>query len=122
MALFIHSFNKYLLSTCFVPRKHSSGSKDIAVNKIGMFLPYMSYAKHLVCDIIILEDMVQIVSLFKYFFNVFIIVLGVHCDIYKSSYNIPSLNSPPPPFSFIPPSSYSWNCFNRSHFSLCIHV
>jgi hypothetical protein len=30
--------------------------------------------------------------------------LGVHCDIYISSYNksnISDLNSPPPPFSFI---------------------
>jgi hypothetical protein len=35
------------------------------------------------------------------------------CDIYKSSYNISELNSPPPPFSFIP-LPYSWNSFNRS--------
>jgi hypothetical protein len=42
--------------------------------------------------------------LFKQLF--FIIVLGVHCGLFKSSYdtsNIPYLNSPPPSFSFIPP-------------------
>jgi hypothetical protein len=32
-----------------------------------------------------------------------IVVLGVHCDIYKSSYNISYLNSLPPSFSFSPP-------------------
>jgi hypothetical protein len=36
----------------------------------------------------------------KYIFFI-IFVLGVHCDIYKSSYNVSSLNSPPPSFSFI---------------------
>jgi hypothetical protein len=35
------------------------------------------------------------------YFNFFIIVvLGVHCDIYKSSYNLLYLTSPPPSFSF----------------------
>jgi hypothetical protein len=42
---------------------------------------------------------------------------GVHYDIY----NIIYLNSPPPPFSFIP-LLHSWNSFNRSHFSIYIHV
>jgi hypothetical protein len=40
--------------------------------------------------------------------------VGVHCGIYKSSYNISNisyLNSPSPPFSFIPSSSHSWNSF-----------
>jgi hypothetical protein len=35
---------------------------------------------------------------------IIIIVLEVHCDIYKSSYNISNISymiSPPPPFSFI---------------------
>jgi hypothetical protein len=39
---------------------------------------------------------------FVYLF--FIVVLGLHYDIYKSSYNISNvsyLNSPPPSFSFI---------------------
>jgi hypothetical protein len=35
------------------------------------------------------------------FFSFLIIVLGIHCDIYKSSHNLSYLNSPPPSFSFI---------------------
>jgi hypothetical protein len=42
------------------------------------------------------------------FLNYIIVVLGVHCDIYKSSYTISSLNSPPPSFSFILSSLSSW--------------
>jgi hypothetical protein len=45
---------------------------------------------------------------------------GPHCGFYKSSSNISYLNSCPPPFSFIHP--YSWNSFNRYHFSIYIHV
>jgi hypothetical protein len=59
-------------------------------------------------------------SLIKYF----IFVLGLHCDIYQSSYNISNtsnLNSPPPSFSFIS-LPHSWNNFNRSHCSNYIHV
>jgi hypothetical protein len=49
--------------------------------------------------------------------------VGVYCGIYKSSYNISYLNSPPLPFFFIfSPSPHSWNSFNRSHFSIYIHV
>jgi hypothetical protein len=44
-------------------------------------------------------------------FILFIIVLGgVHCVLYKDSYNVSNisyLNSPPPPLSFIPPSLIS---------------
>jgi hypothetical protein len=50
--------------------------------------------------------------------------VGVHCDIYKSSYNISTisyLNLPPPSF-FIPSSPHSWNSFSRSHFSIYIQV
>jgi hypothetical protein len=32
-----------------------------------------------------------------------IVLLGVHCDVYKSSYNISQLNSPPQSLSFILP-------------------
>jgi hypothetical protein len=39
---------------------------------------------------------------FYIFLRCHIIVLGVHCGIYKSSYNISQLDSPPPSFSFIP--------------------
>jgi hypothetical protein len=44
------------------------------------------------------------INIFFVHFQIFktIVVLVVHCDIYKSSYNISQLNSPPPPFSFIP--------------------
>jgi hypothetical protein len=54
-----------------------------------------------------------------------IVVLGVHCGIYKSSYNVSNisyLNSPPPSFSFISPLPPSWNSFSRSHFSIYIYV
>jgi hypothetical protein len=54
----------------------------------------------------------------------FIVVLGVHCGIYKSSYNVSTisyLNSPPLPVSFILPFPHSWNTFN-SHFSISIYV
>jgi hypothetical protein len=47
----------------------------------------------------------------------------VHCGIYKGSYNVSNisyLNSPPPVLSFLPPSSSSWNSFNRHHF--CIYM
>jgi hypothetical protein len=49
--------------------------------------------------------------------------VGLHCRIYKSSYNISNiscLNSPPPPFSFIHSCLASWNSFNRPHFSTYI--
>jgi hypothetical protein len=59
--------------------------------------------------------------------SIFLLLLccvGVHCDIYKSSYNISTisyLNLPPPSF-FIPSSPHSWNSFSRSHFSIYIQV
>jgi hypothetical protein len=51
-----------------------------------------------------------------------IIVLGIHCNIYKSSCNILYLNSPPPSFSFIFLSQFlgSWTSLNRSHVSMSI--
>jgi hypothetical protein len=49
-----------------------------------------------------------------------IVVLGVHCDIYKSPYNISLLNTPSPSFSSIPFFPHSWNNFNMSHFSIFI--
>jgi hypothetical protein len=70
---------------------------------------------------------------FKYFSKTLIILwfflllcwVGIHCGIYKSSYNISNLsylNSPCPPFSFISLSPHSWKSFNRSYFSIYIHV
>jgi hypothetical protein len=57
--------------------------------------------------------------LFFYFLFMFfiILVLGVHCDIHQSSYNISYLNSPHhhSPSSSLPPFL---NSFNRSHFSI----
>jgi hypothetical protein len=51
-------------------------------------------------------------SFFLEFLNYhLIVVLGVHCDIYKSSYNIPQLNSPSPSFSFIAPLGSLSNIF-----------
>jgi hypothetical protein len=46
--------------------------------------------------------------------------VGVHCGIYKRSYNISNisyLNTPPPHINLLyAPSPNSWNSFNRSHF------
>jgi hypothetical protein len=70
------------------------------------------------------EIIVDLDSCF-YSFIFIIAVLGVHCDIYKSSNSISNmsyLNSPPPTCSFIPPPPYSWNSFSRSHFSIYIQV
>jgi hypothetical protein len=57
--------------------------------------------------------------LFCFYYHI-IVVLVVHCDIYKSAYNIFLPNSSAPSFSFIslPPIKTS---FNRSHFSIFIH-
>jgi hypothetical protein len=60
-----------------------------------------------------------------YFLFVSIVVSWVHCGIYKSSYtisNISYFNSSPPSFPFNFHSPHSWNSFNRSHFSIYIHV
>jgi hypothetical protein len=47
---------------------------------------------------------------------IIIIVLGVQCDIYKNSYNISQLNSPPPSFSFIsPPTTSDLHCKSLWH-------
>jgi hypothetical protein len=55
-----------------------------------------------------MEGFVLFLKYFNYiaflFFLIFI-VLGVHCGVYKSSYNMSNIsywNSPPPSFSFIP--------------------
>jgi hypothetical protein len=50
--------------------------------------------------------------------------VGVHCSIYKGSYNVSNvwnLNSPPTPLLH-PASPDPWNSFNRYHFCICIHV
>jgi hypothetical protein len=57
--------------------------------------------------------------------NVFFLLVwvGVHGGICKCSYiKMSYLNSLPPSFSFIPSSPYSWNNFNRYHFSIYIHT
>jgi hypothetical protein len=57
---------------------------------------------------------------FEIYFSLYchiIVVLRVHCDVYKSSYNI-SVEFTPPSFSFIPLPPHSWNSFIRSHFSI----
>jgi hypothetical protein len=50
--------------------------------------------------------------------------VGVHCGIYKGSYNVSNrshLNSSPPPLSFVLLSPASWNTFSRCHFWIYIH-
>jgi hypothetical protein len=65
--------------------------------------------------------------MFYFFSDLFLLLcwVGVHCGIYKSSYNIPNtsyVNLPPPSFSFILPSPHSWNSFNSYHLSIYTHV
>jgi hypothetical protein len=55
------------------------------------------------------------------FYYHIVVVLSVHCHIYKSSYNISWLNSTSLSFSFISPSHHSWNSFNTSNFSIFTH-
>jgi hypothetical protein len=57
---------------------------------------------------------------FIFYFHI-IAILGVHCDICKSSYNISSLNSYPSSFSIVSPPPHSWNSFNMSLFSIFVH-
>jgi hypothetical protein len=55
----------------------------------------------------------------------FFIVLGVHCSIYKSSYNIFNvlyLNSHPPHHSLSSPFPHTWKSLNRHHFSIYIFM
>jgi hypothetical protein len=64
-------------------------------------------------------------SLYIYFSFLLLFWVRVNCGIYKCSYNISNiscLNSLPPPFSFIASCPHSWNSFNRSHFSIYIHM
>jgi hypothetical protein len=61
------------------------------------------------------------------FFSIIIVLGGVHCGIYKSSYNASNilyLNSLPRPtlLCFIPSPPDSWNSFNRYHFCIYLHV
>jgi hypothetical protein len=58
----------------------------------------------------------------------FIVVLRVHCDIYKNSdnlSNVSSLNSPPPPFSTIllysPPLFLNGHQVSFFHLHTCVH-
>jgi hypothetical protein len=60
---------------------------------------------------------ISVILFFKLFFWV-----GVHCNIYKNSYNMSCLNSSPPTLSSILLSPHSWNSFRRSHFSIYISV
>jgi hypothetical protein len=53
--------------------------------------------------------------------------VGVHCGIYKSSYNVSNLsyfNSPPPPFSFIslPPFLEWFQQVSLLHLHTCVHI
>jgi hypothetical protein len=47
--------------------------------------------------------------------------VGVHCGIYKSSYNISYLNSPPPPF-FIPTPPPVSGIVLTGYFHTCIYL
>jgi hypothetical protein len=53
------------------------------------------------------------------FFFLLIIVLGVHCDIYKSFFlQYVIVEFTPSTILLYPPSPHSWNSLNRSHFSI----
>jgi hypothetical protein len=57
-------------------------------------------------------------------FYFFIFVLGVHCGIYRSSDNVSNMSYVMHPLHHSPlsPSSYFWNTFKSSHFSIYIYV
>jgi hypothetical protein len=74
-----------------------------------------------VCGLLCFQ--MNVVCLFVFFFYC-CAGWGVHCSIYKGSYNksnILYLNSAPPLLLFIPPLN-SWNTFSRYHFYTVIHV
>jgi hypothetical protein len=61
------------------------------------------------------------------FENFFLLLccVGVHCSIYKGSYNVSNisyLNSPPALLSISFLSPNSWNSFNRYHFCIYVYV
>jgi hypothetical protein len=59
-----------------------------------------------------------------YLFLLSFIVLGAHCDIYKSFYSISKFSSPLPSFSFIlpfPPFLEYFLQVSFFHFHICIH-
>jgi hypothetical protein len=65
------------------------------------------------------QEVKSIILTAKYWFASFIdfellycCCTGVHCDIYKSSYNISQLNSPPPSFSFIPHPPFDFEFYH----------
>jgi hypothetical protein len=95
---------------------------DIPVNGNAWRL-HSPYPPLCLCGFVLNSCWVAKLSFFflQFFFIVVIVVVGVHCDIYKSSYNTSYLNSPSPSFSFISPP-HSWNIFNRSHCSIYIQV
>jgi hypothetical protein len=76
------------------------------------------------------DQLLRIFSLrhLKIIFHLLLCWVGLHCGIYKSSYdvsNISHLNSPPPLLPFIPTSPDSWNRYNRCiiiAFTLCVHL
>jgi hypothetical protein len=61
---------------------------------------------------------ISIIILFLHF-------IGVHCGIYKSSYNVSNisyLNSPPPPLCFISSSPHSWRSNQTKMESLVLNA
>jgi hypothetical protein len=64
---------------------------------------------------------------FSFFLIFFLCWVGVHCGIYKTSYNVSNishLNSPPPPFSFyplLPPFLEYFQQVSLFHLPICVH-
>jgi hypothetical protein len=65
----------------------------------------------------------EALPLFIYFF-LLLCWIGVHCDIYKSSYNVSNMSYLNSSLhrSLVCSFPHSWNCFNRYHFSIYVHV
>jgi hypothetical protein len=73
------------------------------------------------------DQLLRIFSLrhLKIIFHLLLCWVGLHCGIYKSSYNVSNtsyLDSPSPWLCFISLSPHSWSNFNRYHFCIYIHV
>jgi hypothetical protein len=63
--------------------------------------------------------------LFIFYFPLLLCWVGVHCSIYKGSYDVAYvsyLKSPPPKLCSPSSPPHYWNSFNRCHLCIYIHV
>jgi hypothetical protein len=86
---------------------------------------HASHSSHQLVVFNIFKNLNKISKFLLFIISIKFVLGGVHCSIYKCSYNvsnIPYLNSPHPLLSFIPLSPNSWNSFNKCHSCIYTHV